>query len=307
MFEMWYDLLPGEEVILEEIQVKYSSSSFSDILLLTNQQIVLIKMGLFKRCKGITLIALDNVISADIENGDDKTLMIQHTKGTEAIVFQESDNRFRDALIWKMALEDRKSEDNTLFNHEYYQRFIHDDFPDLSQKATDEGLLQNTTSFVDDVAKSVIKSGRISTGSLLYGIGKATVKRAATDTGDEILEKVKKETGFSDLQDEFSEMANEFRTEFGLKRKKTRKEIREEQFQEDFERKKEYARNQIRTKVRTASLNYEADTESIIKAKVPDEINDQIDTLTRLKALLDAGILTPEEFEYKKREVLKIQ
>ena len=83
-----------------------------------------------------------------------------------------------------------------------------------------------------DVAKNVFKSGNLSVDGVMKGVTKASGKQAKRSMFSE----VKEELGVRELQDEFTEVGNEFREAFGFKRKKTQAEIKNKQMNGAFNR-----------------------------------------------------------------------
>lgn len=84
-------------------------------------------------------------------------------------------------------------------------------------------------------------------------------------------------------KDEFTEMGNVFREEFGLKTKMTHAERKELEELEEKRRKQEIQKQK--------------------NAAFQDRVT-QLQLLQQIKSLLDAGVLTQEEFETKKKEIL---
>ena len=112
-----------------------------------------------------------------------------------------------------------------------------------------------------------------------------------------------------EFKDAFTEIGNEFRTAFGFRPKKTRAEIRENIKKQEAEMKESAFHRRI------ASAQAEAFRRNGHLVKQPNprqdnpnssvNIDKQIETLRKLKELLDAGILTEEEFQTKKKQILQ--
>ena len=109
--------------------------------------------------------------------------------------------------------------------------------------------------------------------------------------------------------------ANEFREEFGLKTKMTHAERKELEELEEKRRKQEVQRQknaafQDRVAQQKAKVDAqkgkmpEASTQSAVTSKM--SIKEQMELLQQIKSLLDVGVLTPEEFEKKKQEILNL-
>ena len=130
---------------------------------------------------------------------------------------------------------------------------------------------------------------------------------------DEVLDDI----GVHDIQDAFTEIGNDFREEFGLGHKMTHEERRELEEQEakrqeaELKARKKDAFNQTVLKAKQQAGIY-TEVESSVPEQANGEahksekmsINEQLDTLKKLKELMDAGILTQEEFDIKKKEIM---
>lgn len=146
--------------------------------------------------------------------------------------------------------------------------------------AEEEDNVGGNLGFAGEVAKNIIKSGDISIRGVTKGITKATMKQKR-GSFDKILD----DMGVRDIQDEFTEIGNEFREAIGLKPKMTHANRKELEELEEKRRKK----NLVHEKALSTN----------------EKINEQLELLRKTKELLDAGILTDEEFEIKKREIMQ--
>ena len=119
---------------------------------------------------------------------------------------------------------------------------------------------------------------------------------------DEFLDDI----GVRDIQDEFTEMGNEFREEFGLKTKMTYAEQKELEELEEKEQKNSIFQNRVNQQ----KAMIDAKKRALGEQKQPNintpkmSVKEQMELLQQVKSLLDAGILTQEEFERKKQEIL---
>lgn len=132
------------------------------------------------------------------------------------------------------------------YDYNYYQRILNDDFDDdTDEEINSKKGLQLDSRFVGDVAKSVLMSGNITPVGIVKGVSKATKKQIRRNATKGIGEKIKDELGLTDLEDEFTEMGNELREEFGLKPKMTHKMEREQQIHDAFNETVKKARKEI--------------------------------------------------------------
>ena len=136
-----------------------------------------------------------------------------------------------------------------------------------------------------------------------------TAKKKSLFSGvmDEFLDDI----GIRDIQDEFTEMGNEFREEFGLKTKMTHAERKELEELEEKRRKQEIQQQknstiQNRVNQQKAMIDAKKAGPTIKQAEETSKmsVKEQMDLLQQIKSLLDAGVLTQEEFDKKKQEIL---
>lgn len=142
-------------------------------------------------------------------------------------------------------------------------------------------------------AKNILKSGDLSMKGVMRSVSKAVGKQ-------------KKKDMFG------GEIGNEFREEFGLKTKMTYAE--KEELEELEEKRREQEIQQMKDEAIQEKINQQKAKIAAQKSSSVDEprnengtkmsVKDQMELLQQVKALLDAGILTQEEFEQKKKEIL---
>ena len=298
-----YTLRPGEKLLLKESNVLHGFwAAYTDELVLTTQRIIHIKRGMLNNFKELVEYPLDEVnqvIIGKAFNGT-KQLEVYHQGRMENFAFQSE--RERSLEVWSMAISDRYSENAHIFDFNYYQSLSDENIENMlfnpqfsKDKSSGNGI---DARFLGEVAKNVVKSGNLTVGGVMKGAAKASGKQVKNSMFSEL----KDELGLNELQDEFTEVGNEFREAFGLKRKKTHAEIKNEQMNDVFNRQKAAARQAAlaRKEISPVQKVKIAHTSGIEVAS----LEKQIEMLKKLKELVDAGILTQEEFDAKKKVIL---
>ena len=300
-----FDLQPGECILLKASCVRHGFwSAYTDELVLTNQNIIHVKSGLLGNFKGVVRYPLSNITQAIIgeaQNGE-KQLEVYHNGKMEDFAFQSGNNRT--LKVWSIAIADRFSENSEIYDYNYYQRFS-----DESVEQIVEYVPANTVGggsgingkFIGDVAKNVIKSGNFSVGSVVKGVAKASKKQARQCVTSGIAQEFKDELGITDLRDEFTGVGNEFREMFGFKPKMTQREQKEQQMNATFNQQMAQAKQEAQARKAAETVRTEPATSNSYNKMTLDE---QIENIKKLKDLVDVGILTQEEFEIKKKEIM---
>lgn len=305
MAKQKYNLLPGECVILKTTGVNNGSwSNYNDELVLTNQCIIWVKWGNLGNFKGVVRFPLSKVTQAIIGKSSDggKQLEVYHSSGKEDFKFQSRNDR--ELRVWSMAIADRFKKDSDIYDYNYYQNFLDDNL----QVVTDAGPEQESSTggidgkFIGDVAKHVLKSGNLSVGGVMKGVQKAYFKQAGRSVTQGLTSGLKDELGITEIQDEFTEIGNGFREAFGLKPKMTQKEKKEQQLNAAFNQKVANARQEAQVKVNDETVNVNAHENT---NQTPMSLDEQIEIMKKLKELLDGGILSQEEFDLKKKEIMR--
>ena len=301
-----FSLHPGERILLKESCVRHGFwTPYTDELVLTTERIIHVKLGIFTNFKGTVdyyLSDINQAIIGEASNGE-KQLEIYHNGEKEDFAF-ESGN-MRTLQIWSMAISDRFSEDADIFDFNYYQSLSDESLESIINRSTtddDRDLRSGIDGkLVGDVVKNVIKSGNYSVDGIAKGAKKAFKQQAKSSLFSDIADEWKDELGITDIKDEFTEIGNEFREAFGLKPKKTQAQVKEERLNAAFKLKQSEARAKATEKKQTqefSSSQKQTKTNS-------DGLEKQLDMLKKLKELFDAGVLNQEEFETKKKEILK--
>ena len=261
---------------------------------------------------------INQAIIGKASNGE-RQLELYFDNSKEDFALQSGDENALKTLA--MAINDQLSPDAEEYDYsyDYYQNILEGSEVaerDIERAANNIGEgtsinVQSGLNFVGDVAKNVLKSGDISIKGVGKGIAKATKKQAKKTVMSGFMDNLLDDIGVHDIQDSFTEIGNEFREMVGMKPKMTHEERREIEEKEEKRRKQE-----IERKKKEAYKNQvENARQSIAKKKVPEAIaqekeesttsfEDNIELLKKLKDLLDANIITQEEFDVKKVELL---
>lgn len=320
-----YHLGSSESLILKATCVRHGFwGAYTNELLLTTDNVVCVEIGMLGNHKTNNIYPLYKIKQAVIgkaKNGEKQLELYMDDGSVEDFAFQsDSDMQLR---VWVTAIADRFEENNEAYDYNYYQSLVQSckygdynssDYTDIVTIGDDASGFDGKE-FMGDVATNILKSGRISTRSVLKGVHKAA-KQQKKKNKNPFIESLKEDFGYYDIVDEFTEMGNEFREEFGLKPKMTHaqeKKIREEEAfrkqEEAFKRRVAETRVKVEPEfeeVNTLEIDVVAtdESETLKKSKSQIPIGEQIETLKKFKELVDAGILTEEEFSAKKKEIM---
>lgn len=216
----------------------------------------------------------------------------------EDFVFQSGNERT--LKVWSMAIADRFTENANIYDYNYYQSLSDKNIENMlsiPQDRSDETIRANIdVRLLKDVARNIVKSGNFTMDGVMKGVTKASNKQARKSMFSEL----KDELGMTELKDEFTEVGNELRESFGLKRKKTQADIKEEQMNIVFN-KQLIATRQAAFAKRGISHVQKVKAVPTIESM---PLEKQIEMLKKLKELVDVGILTQEEFDTKKKEII---
>lgn len=104
-----YELLPNEEILLEgKSCVRHGiGSNYTDQLILTNQSIILVKLGVFCNYKGVERFPLEDIIQVSTRENQkgEQQLEIHTDSGVEDFAFL-SDN-IKEVKIWETAIKEQ--------------------------------------------------------------------------------------------------------------------------------------------------------------------------------------------------------
>lgn len=321
MAKQKYALNPGEKIVFKTSCVRHGFwGAYTHALTITNQSVILEKYGMVNNFKGIERFdypTISQAIQGEASNGEKQLELYINGKVEDFALQSGDDNEMR---ILVMAINDQMGPDAEYFDFNYYQSIVNeakdtDRILELRARAQDEAPLSGSSGldFAGAAAKNLIKSGDFSAKGITKAVTKAAGKQKQKGIFGGMMDGLLDELGIRDIQDEFTEIGNEFREEFGLKPKMTYAEKKELEELEE-KRKKQEIQNQknaaIQDRVAQQKAKIDAQkgristatTSSAETAKL--SMKEQMELLQQLKGLLDAGILTQDEFDKKKNEIL---
>lgn len=303
-----YVLKVNEKLILKSTSVgRGIMPSQNGELILTNKSLVFLQLGMFGTLKQeykYPVESINQAVENKLRNGV-KIIEVYFNNGQiEKFNIATSDERI--LKLWTLALNERSSEKSDCYDYEYYQSLL-DDLDDSIYEQKYEQMIntQNNTDrnsfnaygvdskFIGDVAKTMLKPGNMTMNGFVKGVTKASRKQATRNTSESLLDGLGISEWKQNIKDEFiDEFVNDIRDDLGLSPIETRS-VREE-------RKKEAIK-----KMKNQSFN-----ERVIKSRqdretpLHSETNSITDEIRRYKELLDEGILTEDEFNAKKKQLL---
>ena len=322
MAKQKYALNPGEKIVYKTSCVRHGFwGAYTHALTITNQSVILEKYGMLNNFKGIERFdysVINQAIQGEASNGE-KQLELYIDGKVEDFALQSGDENEMKVLV--MAINDQMGPDANYYDFNYYQSIVTeakdtDRILELRAKAQEETPISVGGSGLEiagAAAKNLLKSGDFSAKGITKAVTKATGKQQKKGIFSGMMDEFLDDIGIRDLQDEFTEIGNEFREEFGLKTKMTHAERKELEELEEKRRKQEVQRQKNATfQDRVAQQKAKVDAQ---KGKMPEasmqsavtskmSVKEQMELLQQIKSLLDAGVLTPEEFEKKKQEIL---
>ena len=309
MAKQKYKLNPNEKIVYKASCVRHGFwGMYTNILIVTNEAVILEKRSTFDFYKGIeryNYSDIKQVLIGEASNGE-KQLEIYIGDKKEDFALQSGDDS--ELQIIYTAINDQMGPDAKYYDSSFYQDLVKhskesDKLMELELKAAKEDNNNSSNkSFISDAAKSIVK-----TKSISKGLVKAANKRNRNRVMNEILDDI----GAHDVQDMFTEFGNDIRETFGLKTKMTHaerkelQELREKKIKRDYEtEKREAIKNKIDNKKKSIDdTKEEKDTKKEETRSIKD-VNEQFDALKKAKELLDLGVLTEEEFQEMKKEIM---
>lgn len=310
-----YTLNSGERIVYKVTGVKYGSrGNYDQTLVITNQSIIFEQYGIFGNFKGITRYNYNEIDQVMNRKNSLDILKDGHTES-----FQLWSDKKLEIQVLKMAIDDQMGPDAELYDYNHYQNIIEEaeeaqKLIELRAKAErEQGVIAGSSNasnvgvkMVGNVAKNLMRSGDFSIGGVTKAVSKAAKKQQRNSLFDGLMDELKEEAGYWDIMDEITEFKNEFREEHGLPTEMTHAERMELAELEEKARKR-----QIQVQQEKTTNDIIAKQRAIIEENKNSNGNDetktvkeQIELLQQLKNLLDAGILTQEEFDAKKQEIL---
>lgn len=249
MAKQKYALNPGEKIVFKVSCVRHGFwRAYTHALTITNQSVILEKYGMLNNFKGIERFdytVINQAIQGEASNGE-KQLELYIGSKVEDFALQSGDDNELKVLL--MAINDQMGSDAEYYDFNYYQSIVTeakdtDRILELRAKAQDEapasGVGGTSLEFAGAAAKNLIRSGDFSAKGLTKAVTKAAGKQKKKGIFSGMMDEFLDDIGIRDLQDEFTEMGNEFREEFGLKTKMTHAERKELEELEEKRRKQE--------------------------------------------------------------------
>ncbi len=321
MAKQKYALNPSEKIVYKTSCVRHGFwGAYTNVLTITNQSVILEKYGMSNDFEGIERFdysVIDQAIQGEASNGQ-KQLELYIGGKVEDFALQSGDENKMKIIV--MAINDQMGPDAEHHDINYYQNIEReaeetDRILELRAKAQEKTPVSGgpNLEIAGAAAKYLLKSGDFSAKGVTKAVMKAADKQRRKSIFSGMIDKFLDDAGIRDLQDEFIEMGNEFREEFGLKTKMTHAERKELEELEEKQRKQEIQRQKNATFQDGVSQQItrigaqqggatEATTQSTENAKM--SMKEQLELLQQMKSLLDSGVLTQEEFEKKKQEIL---
>lgn len=320
MAKQKYALHPGERIVYKVSNVRHGFwGAYTHALTITNQSVILEKYGILNNFKGIERFdfsIIDEAIQGKASN-DEKQLELYIGGKREDFALQSGDENELRVLV--MAINDQMGPDAEYFDFDYYQSLVTDAkdadrILELREKAQEENLDSDGTDlkFAGKAAKDLFLSGDFSAKGISRAVTKATGKKKEGIFSG-VMDGFLDDLGVRDIQDEFTEIGNEFREEFGLKpkmtyaEKKELAELEEKQRKQEIQRQKEtrFINRAAQQKAKIDALKgKQAESAAQNRKNAKMSVKEQMELLQLIKNLLDDGVLTREEFEKKKQEIL---
>ena len=338
----YFNLIEGERIVLERRGVAYNRGRYDSTLFLTNMALFLVRFSFTGKHKDTLIFPYDKIRrAAKAKSREFNELEIYTKEGTHSFIF--SDGGTRDILLWAEGINRmiERSHLSIPLDPVLYQEVTDeielnwDGFWNQVQNPeySDDGLTED----VFDAAHSESKDAL---GNLANNSTKTAVKRGTKEWRATVKENIKNELGFDEIQDGFTLLSNGVREVFGLQTKMTNKEKQEF---EELEKQRIIDEEYDRRLEEQARLEEEASAQKSYQETSPTEekpedqlekpdvssdasldsspllakkeestprsnldiVNEQIEILKKLKALVDDGVLTEEEFNQKKKQVLE--
>ena len=333
MAKEYFTLHPGERIILQKEDVAHNSMSYDDIIVLTTDRLILIDKGFFGKVQEGISVAFESISQVigvgELELREEELEL--YIEGRKHSVKMGSTPYL--ASLWAMAINDRFSEYADKLSYEYYNSLSFERArrqAELELQREEEQAAQkrelviqkseqvaqkndnssSTIDFATNVAKNLLKSKQFTP----TGVVKSGVKAAEKQKRQTIRNSVIENSILGSFKNTGNEMKNILREEieqmplpvpeFMMTEKQQRIKRRAEQIysQQIEEARKRFIGPEYKSGV---EAEIKSDDENKINANASYAVDQQIEMLSKLKSLLDAGILTQEEFDQKKREILQ--
>lgn len=268
----------------------------------------------FKGIERFDYSVINQAIQGEASNGE-KQLELYIGGKVEDFALQSGNENEMKILV--MAINDQMGPDSDYYDFNYYQNIVTevkdtDRILELRAKAQEDTPVSAGVSGLEiagAAAKNLLKSGDFSAKGITKAVTKATGNHKKKSIISGMLDEFLDDIGIRDIQDEFTEIGNEFREEFGLKTKMTHAERKELEELEEKRRKQEVQRQknaafQDKVAQQKARVDAQRGKTTEVSTSTKMSVKEQMELLQKIKSLLDAGVLTQEEFEKKKQEIL---
>lgn len=321
MAKQKYALNPGEKIVYKTSCVRHGFwGAYTHALTITNQSVILEKYGMLNNFKGIERFDYDSInqaIQGEASNGEEQ-LELYIGNNVEEFALQSGDENELKVLV--MSINDQMGPDAEKYDFGYYQSIVTeakdtDRIIELRAKAQEDvpAATSSGIEFAGIAAKNLMKSGDFSAKGVSKAVSKAANKQKRKSIFSGVMDEFLDDIGIRDLQDEFTEIGNEFREEFGLKTKMTHAERKELEELEEKRRKQELQHQKsssFQDAVNRQKEKMNADSNVFVEVPHTEEkksklsVKEQMELLQQVKGLFDAGVLTQDEFDQKKKEIL---
>lgn len=308
MADLPFNMMPNERILLHSTSVCSGGtlSAYTDELYLTNYSVILIRKGMFGNVKEAKRYDISDISQVIVAKGRNGFRQLELFVGGEMIPFSFQSRPTKELRIWPLAINNLLSGEGDQYDYEYYQKLYSMSFDkNYSPSGYDSTQNQNNgtnynAAFMNDVAKNVVRSGNFSMRGIMKGVEKASKKQAKKSFFSELGAAIGEEMGINELKDEFIEMENQVREEFGMKPRKTYAEMEDEQFRAAVEREN----NRMNNPSEYSEPEMNQQSTSVDNSIINMTYDQKIETVKKLKDLMDSGIISQEEFDQKKKQLL---
>lgn len=283
MAKQRFELMPDERILLKGSSVRHHfMSAYTDELVLTNKALIHVDLGLFNNHKGTTRYMFDNVsqvIIGEAFNGE-KQLEVYHDGNMDDFAFQSGNDH--ELKVWELAINDQLSGRGDVFDAQYYSDLMEAVEREGDEEQREELAKAVDASFIGGIAKSVLSSGDISARGVMRGVKKQAFAKAATGV--------------------MSGMGIDIESETQGARQRTKSAS-------TFKQKMEYAqieRRQLAEQAAARQKEPAPESAAQPQAQPAMSLSDQAAALKSFKELLDMGVITQEEFDKKKRQIMDL-
>ena len=321
MAKQKYALATGEKIVFKTSGVRHGFwGAYTHTLVITNKSVILEKYGMMNNFKGIERFdytAITQAIQGEASNGE-KQLELYIDGKIEDFALQSGNKSEMNVLV--MAINDQMGSDAEYYDFNYYQSIV-SEAKDTDRMMELRAMARNETpnstgsglGFAGAAAKNLITSGDFSAKGITKAVSKAAGKQQQKSLLGGMMDGFLDDLGIRDIQDEFTEIGNDLREMVGLKPKMTYAEKKELEELEESRRQQEMQRQKIAAFQETVAQNkakVDAQKGRIVGATSSSSdtaklsVKEQMELLQQIKSLMDAGVLTQDEFEKKKQEIL---